>query len=459
MRLRDIFSDDLYIYYENAEREPLINWQTLDSVFDFLISLGLKPFPEIGYMPEKLASKKQYSGWQYHPNVSYPKSMEKWALLLRSFLHHYIDRYGIEEVRQWYFDFWTCPDLNIKASYWNESQEDFFAFYKASYEVFKEVDSRLQLASPNFSTIHGFPWYEAFFEYCKENDLHPAFITAHIYGCEQIDDTANLHGFNNLDNSKFSVANPNTVSESLDKLHEIMARFDFDHLDVIISDWNLSFMPKDLLRDTCYMGPYIAHTYIRTMDTTCALCYWSLSDIHEDFFPEDTLFRGGPGMMDYHGLKKASYNTFVLLGRLGQQILEKGENYLLVKKGPTYQLLLYNLVPFDHLYSRLDKSALDATHRYHIYENTDDLFFNIGLQLPKATYYIKKFEVNRTYGSAYDIWGQMGFPASLSKDMEDHIRESSVPHISYAWQDVESTLLIDGIVPAHGVLLIEVSPK
>ena len=53
----------------------------------------------------------------------------------------------------------------------------------------------------------------------------------------------------------------------------------------------------------------------------------------------------------------------------------------------------------------------------------------------------------------------MGFPATLSKDMEDYIRESSVPHISYAWQDVDATLMIDETVPSHGVLLIEISPK
>ena len=169
VRIRDIFSDDLYVYYEDMNREPIYNWQYLDSVFDFLISLGLTPFPEIGFMPERLASKKQYSGWQYHPNVSFPRSLSRWADLLRDFLYHYIERYGLEEVRTWYFDFWTAPDLQIKTPYWNESMEDFFAFYHASYNVFKEVDPRLQLGSPNFSTIHGTPWYHAFFQYCKES--------------------------------------------------------------------------------------------------------------------------------------------------------------------------------------------------------------------------------------------------------------------------------------------------
>lgn len=459
IRLRDIFSDDLYVYYEDADKEPIINWQSLDSVFDFLLSLGLKPFPEIGYMPEKLASKKQYSGWQYHPNISYPKSLDKWTYLLRSFLLHYIDRYGIAELRNWYFDFWTCPDLKIKNAYWHESMEDFFDFYKASYDVFQEIDGSLRLGSPNFSTIHGFPWYEAFFQYCYANHLYPAFISAHIYGSEQKGDDVLFHDFNEISNIDFSISNQNLVAGYLEQLHQIMNRFGFRSLEVIVSDWSLSFVPKDLIRDTCYMGPYIAHTYAQTMELARALCYWSLSDIHEDFFPESTLFRGGPGMMDYHGLKKASYNTMVLLGKLGRQVLKQGENYLFVRKENTYQLLVYNLIAFDYLYSLIDQSAMDATHRYNIYANTEDLFLNIMLPLPKGTYYIKKYEVNRSYGSAYDIWGEMGFPAVLSKDMEDYIRESSVPHLSYALQDVENTLILDEKVPAHGVMLLEIIPK
>ena len=85
--------------------------------------------------------------------------------------------------------------------------------------------------------------------------------------------------------------------------------------------------------------------------------------------------------------------------------------------------------------------------------------YNITIQLPKGTYYVKKYEVNREYGSAYDIWGQMGFPPILTKDMEDYIRENSIPHISYTYQIAEQALLLDETVPAHGVMLLRIIPK
>lgn len=454
LRFRDIFSDDMYIYYEKEGGETIFSWTSLDAVFDFILSVGLKPFPEIGYMPAHLASKKQYANWQYHPNVSQPKSMEKWKNLIRQFLLHCIDRYGLAEVRTWYFDFWTAPDLKIKVPYWNESQEAFFEFYEATYRTFLEVDNSLRLGSPNFSSIHGFPWYDAFFEFCNEKKIRPSYVAIHLYGCEGVtaDDLSR-------ERSNYSVSDQRIVIKHLTKLHEIMDRHGFHFTDVIVSDWNLTYLPSDLIRDTCYMGPYICHTVNQTLFMVKGLSFWSLSDNYEDFFPDSRLFQGLAGLLDFHSFKKASYNTIVLLGMLGNKVLARGDNYLLTQQQKEYQLLLYNMPKFDYMYSVIDQSAMDETHRYNIYNNANSLLFHITIQLPAGTYYIKKFEVNREYGSAYDIWGQIGFPPVLSRDIEDYIRVSSVPHISYSYQKIDRALLLDENVPAHGVTLLRIIPK
>lgn len=454
LRVRDIFSDDLYIYYEKENNESLYSWASLDNVFDFILSIGAKPFPEIGYMPSQLASKKQYANWQYHPNVSHPKSLSKWKELITNFLLHYIDRYGLDELRTWYFDFWTGPDLKIKDPYWNESMESFFEFYLVTYQAFKEVDSELRLGSPNFSSIDGFPWYDAFLQFCNENRIKPAYISAHLYGCE-----GNFSKDLTRNANNYSITDQLLLQKQVETIQQIMDKHGFHFTDIIVSDWNLTFLPNDLIRDTCYMGPYICHTVNKTMFQVKGLSFWSLSDNYEDFFPDSRLFQGGAGLMDFHSLKKAAYNALSLVGMLGSQLFSRGDNYIFTKEGNEYQLLLYNLPKFDYMYSIIDQSAIDETHRYNIYSNVENLLFSITIQLPSGTYYIKKYEVSREYGSSYDIWGQIGFPPVLTKDMEDYIRESSVPHISYSYQDIEQVLLLDETVPAHGVMLLKIIPK
>ncbi|MFV0464638.1 MAG: GH39 family glycosyl hydrolase [Lachnospiraceae bacterium] len=459
LKMRDIFSDDLYVYFEDPQKEPVLNWNTLDLIFDFLISNQIHPFPEIGYMPEALSSRKQYSHLQFHPNISYPKSLKRWKLLIRSFLEHFISRYGIHELHQWYFDFWTSPDLDLPVSFWNESMDDFFAFYHATYEVFQEVDPGLRLGTPNFSTISGFPWYEKFFQYCYLNHLYPSHTDIHLYGCEPVKKGNGLETLYEMDIESFSIKNQNRISEYLNELRQIMNRNGFRDMEILVSDWNLIFLPRELIRDTCYMGPYICHTLNQNLFQAKSLCFWTLSDFQEDFFPASELFSGQSGLMDIHGLRKASYNTFALLAKLGSRVLARSDFYMLMKKNNSYQLLIYNLAKFDTMYSLIDKSAIDATHRYTIYSGTNELLLNMLLYLPSGNYYIKKYEVNRNYGSAYDLWSKMGCPDNLHKDEEDYIREMSVPHMTIQQYQVDKVMVLSESVPVHGVLLLEIIPK
>lgn len=456
LRVRDIFSDALYVYFEDEAKRPVFNWQTLDSVFDFLLSLEIRPFPEIGYMPERLAAKKQYAGYQYRPNVSKPKSMKLWRTLIESFLTHYLERYGAEELHKWDFDFWISPDLDIKLPYWYGTREEFFDFYRETWEVFHEVDPALRLGSANFSTISGYPWYEGFFAYCKKHKITPAFLSIHLYGSERRGEENTKDTLETIDYRNFSVSNPAFFGDQIEKLREIAERYGFFGLPLTVSDWNLSFLPRDYVRETCYIGPWICYNYVRTLGLAEKLSFWALSDIHEESFPESTLFYGGPGALDFHGLKKAPYNTLALLSKIGDHIYARGDYYLFAKKNETYQVLLFHLIEFDEMYAMIDNTVIDRTHRYNIYRNAGSLAVSLSLTLPAGTYLIKKWEVNRTAGSAYDIWAQIGFPETLHKDVEEYIEKSSVPRLTCEVQEVKETLLLDVPIPAHGVVLLEI---
>ncbi len=456
LRIRDIFSDSLYIYYENSAGEPIFSFQNLDEVFDFLVDNGITPFPEIGYMPERLASKKQYAGYLYRPNVSAPKSVSIWKELIRSFLTHYLERYGAENLHNWYFDFWVSPDLKMKLAYWYGSMEEFFEFYAATWQVFHEVDPELKLGTPNFSSLSGFPWYDSFFRYAASCGIKPAYVSVHLYGSEARDPSPSNESLEQVDSRRFSVSDPQSMIENLHFLREIMGNNGFSELPLVISDMNLSFLPRDLVRETCYMGPWLCYNFVQSLDLAQEISFWAISDIHEETFPENTLFYGGPGAMDYRGLKKAAYNTLTLITKLKGKILDKGDYYILTEHEGSYQLLLFNLIEFDEMYARIDNTVIDRTHRYNIYRNDGSLLVHLLLHVTAGSYLIKKREVNRNYGSAYDIWAGIGFPEDLRDDVEEYIRTSSVPRLTFTTQDVNEALILDEIVPAHGVVLLEI---
>lgn len=182
-----------------------------------------------------------------------------------------------------------------------------------------------------------------------------------------------------------SIPDKRSISHNISHLQELMTENGFEKLRILVSNWNVSFYPGDLTRDTCFMGPYIAYVSSITMNQVFGLCYRSLSDINEDFFPNSTLFHGGSGLMDFYGLKKASYNTFSLYCKLGKTIIETNDHYIIAQSERGYQILVFNLSFYDSLYRLSDRSALSYAQRYNVYEATDDFVIHIMLSLLPCT--------------------------------------------------------------------------
>ncbi len=456
LRLRDIFSDDLFVYHEESDKVPLFNWQYIDIILDFLISVKLKPLIEIGFMPRHLASKKQYAGWNFHPNVSYPKSIEKWSMLISGFMYHCINRYGLGEVRSWYFDFWVCPDLPINQGYWNETMDKFFEFYHASYDAIKAVDSQLKIGTPNFSMPGGMDCYESFFLYCKNHEILPAYISMHLYGSDLMVVSKEFLSYSNTQDRLTPLPDKSFIATQIQSMQKLMDRSGFGGLKIIVSNWNVSFYPSDLTRDTSFMAPYFAYIQTSTLKHAYGMCLRSLSDVNEDFFPHSTLFHGGTGMVDFYGLKKAVYHAFYFYTKLGKHVLDISDSYIVTQSERGYQIMLFNLSFYDSLYRISDRSALSYKQRYNIYEATEDLNIHMMLSMLPGKYSIKKSMVNRHSGSAYDIWLAMGAPEILDASLVEYIRNKSIPEVVFYMEEVSSSLIIDTRVEPHEVILLEI---
>ena len=82
------------------------NWSKIDAVYDFLLSIGMKPFVELGFMPEPLASGTQ-TIFYYNGNTTPPRSYAAWGKLVGALTRHLTQRYGIDEGKQWCFEVWN----------------------------------------------------------------------------------------------------------------------------------------------------------------------------------------------------------------------------------------------------------------------------------------------------------------------------------------------------------------
>lgn len=102
--------------------EPLYSFFNSDRIFDFLLSIGMKPVVELSFMPRTLSSGGN-TVFHYQGNITPPKDYARWGVLVGKIVAHWVERYGIDEVAQWPFECWNEPNL---PAFWTGDQATLF---------------------------------------------------------------------------------------------------------------------------------------------------------------------------------------------------------------------------------------------------------------------------------------------------------------------------------------------
>ena len=127
VRFHAILHDEVGLYDENRQGDPVYNFSYVDQIYDGLLAQGIRPFVELSFMPNKLAATEHFQAFWYKPNVSPPKDWNRWDGLITAFVQHLVDRYGANEVAKWYFEVWNEPNLDFWAG--NPKQSTYFELY------------------------------------------------------------------------------------------------------------------------------------------------------------------------------------------------------------------------------------------------------------------------------------------------------------------------------------------
>ena len=93
LRMHGLLSDEMGVYTEDKQGNPQFNFQYVDTLYDALLKLHIRPFVELGFMPSKLAAGTTTVFW-WKGNTSLPKDYAKWSMLIRALIAHWKERYG-----------------------------------------------------------------------------------------------------------------------------------------------------------------------------------------------------------------------------------------------------------------------------------------------------------------------------------------------------------------------------
>ncbi len=157
-------------YTEDAQGKPVYDWTITDRIFDTYLARGLKPYAQLGFMPEALSTHPQ--DYPHDPPLnervkgagfSYPpKDYTKWGDLAYQWTRHCVDKYGQAEVEKWYWEVWNEPNI----SYWRGSHEDYFKLYDYAVAGVRRALPTARVGGPEVAGGAGGKFLHEFLDHC-----------------------------------------------------------------------------------------------------------------------------------------------------------------------------------------------------------------------------------------------------------------------------------------------------
>ncbi len=319
VRFHAIFHDEVGVYDEDAQGNPVLNFSYVDQIYDGLLANGVRPFVELSFTPRKLASSKDalHAFW-YKQNVSPPRDYGKWDEMITQFARHLVERYGIDEVSHWYFEVWNEPNIDFWVG--DPRQATYFELYDHTARDLKGVSSRLRVGGPATAQA---AWAEEFIRHCADQKTPVDFVTSHVYGNDKAEDVFGTHE---------QIPRNRMVCRAIGKVHDQIKSSAMPSLPLIWSEFNASYANEPDVTDAAYMGPWLADTIRQCDGLANEMSYWTFSDVFEEQGVVKQPFYGGYGLLAEDGIPKPAFNAFLMLHRLGEERLAASSEDVLVTR-------------------------------------------------------------------------------------------------------------------------------
>lgn len=458
IRFHGIFDDEMKVYDEDDRGNIILNFSEIDKLFDFLDSINLKPFIELGFMPSKLA-KEEKKIFDREAIISPPKDMNKWNTLIASFINYCIGRYGLEEVKTWYFEVWNEPEIVNLFGFKDVS--DYYNLFENTYNTIKSISKDIKVGAPgiNFICDGSYEWYQGFYDFYSSKNIDPDFIYSHSY-TYIVDKDVKEIDINSLSEKGILPEDENFLHNYIEKLNDEVKEINKKDKEIYITEWNSSPSHRELTHDTCYKSAFIVKNIVENMDSTKSLAYWAVSDFIEELPLPDDEYHGGVGLITLNSIKKAAYNAFYLLAKLGSVLVDKGDGYYITRSSKGYQIIMYNYCHFDKLYLSMDTSKMTQEDRYGVFKNDNSKEFNFILEnIDGGNYEIKEYRVNRNHGSSFDAWVEMGAQKYLEIEEVEYLKSKSYPSYTRKNENIRNSYEINKTLQPHEILLLEINKK
>jgi xylan 1,4-beta-xylosidase len=472
IRFHGVFHDDMFVYRESygggfGENAPLAapvyTFSYVDKVFDFIVERGVRPFVELGFMPRELATATETVFW-WGAHCSPPKDMARWVELVTRSVEHWIDRYGLAEVREWRFEVWNEP--NLVPHFWTGTKTEYFELYRQTVTAIKKIDPGLKVGGPatsvfvpddrykgeveDRSAMRGTVtaadvdaldwrpvWIEDFIAWCAERELPVDFVSTHLYPTDFAFD-ADGKG---VPITRYADA----TFDDLTLLRKLVRNSPYPDAEIHITEWSTSPSARDSIHDTLFAATSITRSYLKCATLADSISYWTFTDVFEEGGAGIGPFHGGFGLVNEGGIHKPTFHAFTMLERLGDRLLLATSDGVVTRDSRTSAVsaVFFNYPDDMAMKGVGSENSYPATRARAELGPSRRIHHSIDELEPGTTFLVEILDWE--HGNVAEAWYRLGSPLNPSRAESEYLGEVA-----------DSLLRFTLTVPDTGVLALDV---
>lgn len=443
IRLWDLYDEELQLNVNSSERKH--NFAILDKVIDFLVSHRLRPYLELGFKPIILRDSFDNFISNKERDILFPDNIS-YRQFLEMFLIHYVNKYGIYEVSQWYFEQWCDPRLFEKGN-----PELYFSTFETAYTTIKEICPETKVGGAYDRTYNIINYQRLIHEWSVRN-IQPDFVSLYCY--RTIADCEMADGYS----LKMEAQKQFFLRDYIVGLKKVIQECGMD-VPIHISEWNLTVVNRNVLNDSCFKGSYVMKNIMNLYSEVDMVGYWFGTDLFVECEEEPKLLDGCCGLISYNGICKPAFYSMDFMNRLGQYLLGQTDHMMITMDGyENYMIVCHNYKHMGIQYFLQDEKKVTVEQIPLLFDDHSKVRINIQINHVKnGFYYVKTRSISQKYGSIQDEWAHMGLFQDLNDQDIDYLRRITTPRITIYECSVEHHMLeISVILDPHEIQYIHI---
>lgn len=481
VRFHGLFHDDMFVHRAtygggfappDALPEPVITFSYVDKVFDAILDAGARPFVELGFMPRDLATQTETLFW-WKAHCSPPTDMAEWVRLVTATVKHWIERYGLEELRTWPFEVWNEP--NLVPHFWTGTRTEYFKLYEATARAIKAIDPQLQVGGPSTSVfvpdaryagetydrsaelstgrapdpdaLDWQPvWIRELIDYCAERDLPIHFLSTHLYPTDYAADGTGS-------GVKAIHRHVDATAQDLRLMQDLIAASPYPDAGLHITEWSSSPSSRDRSHDTVFAATYITRAFLKGAHLADSISYWTFTDIFEEGGAGLGPFHGGFGLVNEQGIHKPTFHAVAMLARLGDRVLHQDDQGIITCSSQDGSLAAVFLNYPAEMGTRgiEQQSSYAATRAYAQIGTSRRVRHRVEGLTPGAVFEAELLDWE--HGNPAEAWHRLGEPINLTRQQTAELK--AVADDLRRWTvtaDAAGVLHLDVELPAWAVM-------